>query len=313
MARILVTPRSVTKNGHPSLDRLIEAGHEVVLSPAGRQPTEVELLELLRGCSGYVAGVEPITAEVLAACPDLRAISRNGTGVDNIDLPAAEKRRIRILRAAGANARGVAELTLALMLALVRDLPEGNASIKRGGWYRHQGIELEGKTLGLLGCGRIGQLVARFAGALGMYVIAHDPFADLRFDPGDFFRFASAEEVIRQANLLSLHCPPASDGRPLIDANALGAMKRGSYLINTARFDLIDPTEVIKSLDREHLAGLALDVFAEEPPVDRTLAWHPRVICTAHIGGLTEESVNRAMNVAVDNLIAALADPSPIP
>jgi len=307
MARILVTPRSVTKSGHPALERLAAAGHEVVLGPPGRQPSELELLQLLRGCAGYLAGVEPITARVIAASPDLRAISRNGTGVDNIDLAAAEKHQIQILRAAGANARGVAELTLALMLALVRDVPEGNAAIKRGGWYRRQGIELEGKTLGLLGCGRIGQLVTRFAGALGMQVIAHDPFADLRFDPGAFFRFASADEVIRQSHLLSLHCPPSSDGRPIIDRNALGAMKRGAYLVNTARFDLIDPTEVIEALDREHLAGLALDVFAEEPPEDRTLAWHPRVICTAHIGGLTQESVDRAMNVAVDNLIAALA------
>lgn len=312
MARILVTPRSVTKNGHPSLARLAAAGHEVVLGPPGRQPSELELLQLLRGCAGYLAGVEPITAEVLSVCPDLRAISRNGTGVDNIDLRAADAHKIRILRAAGANARGVAELTLALMLALVRDVPEGNASIKRGGWYRRQGIELEGKTLGLLGCGRIGQLVARFAGALGMQVLAHDPFADPSFAPGDFFQFASAEEVIQQAHLLSLHCPPAADGRPVINREVLSSMPQGAYLINTARFDLIDPSAVIEALDREHLAGIALDVFAEEPPQDRTLAWHPRVICTAHIGGLTHESVDRAMNVAVDNLLAALAEPAAI-
>jgi phosphoglycerate dehydrogenase-like enzyme len=311
MARILVTPRSVTKGGHPSLDRLVAAGHEIVLGPPGRQPSELELLQLLRGCGGYLAGVEPITAKVLEASTELRVISRNGTGVDNIDLSAAAKHRIVVQHAAGANARGVAELTLALMLALVRDLPEGCASIKRGGWYRRQGIELEGKTLGILGCGRIGQFVARFAGALGMQVLAHDPFANLQFNPGAFFRFVPVHDVLVHAHVLSLHCPPPPDGSPIIERNALATMKRGAYLINTARFDLIDSRAIRDALDREQLAGLALDVFAEEPPEDRTLASHPRVICTAHIGGFTEESVNRAMHVAVDNLLASLAEPCP--
>lgn len=304
---ILVTPRSVTRHGHPSLNRLREAGYDIVLAPAGRQPREDELTELLADCVGMIAGAEPITSRVLASAPKLRAISRNGTGVDNIDLPAAGARRVTVLRAEGANARGVAELTLALMLALARDLPRSDASLKAGEWNPSLGIELEGKVLGLIGCGRIGRLVAQFAAALGMQVMGYDPLAgaDLAAQAG--IRLAGLDVVFREADFLSLHCPPRSDGAPVVDAAALQRTKRGVFIINTARFRLLNPAAILAGLEDGLVGGLALDVFPEEPPQDLHLARHPRVITSPHIGGLTKESVDRAMHQAVDNLIRELA------
>ena len=305
--KILVTPRSVTRSGHPSLEKLRGAGGEVVFCKAGAQPTEDELRALLPGCVGYLAGVEPIAARALEGADALRVISRNGTGVDNVDLAAAKARGIAVLRADGANARGVAELAIGHLFALARGVIAADAALKRGTWERGgPGVELEGKTLGLVGCGRVGKLVARMALGCGMEVVAFDAFPDIHFNPGGSFRFAPFDEVIACADFVSLHCPPAADGRPLLDAAALTRMKRGAFLINTARYDVFDADAVLASLNSGHLAGLALDAFDTEPPTDARLAKHPRVIATPHIGGFTRESIDRAMTVAVDNLLAAL-------
>ena len=307
MGKILVTPRSVTKGGHPSLAQITQAGHEVVLGPAGRQPTEDELLELLPPCIGYLAGVEPVTARVLAAATNLRAISRNGTGVDNVDLAAAEAKGIKVLRAEGANARGVAELAIAFLLALARRIPFSDAALKAGKWERAGGIELEGKTLGLIGCGRIGRLATEMALGLGMNVIAYDLMPLLSFAPSPRFRFAEMAEVYSSADFLSLHCPPPTHGRPLLDADTLQTMKRGVFIINTARFDLFDVTALLKALNTGQVAAVATDVFDHEPPQDFSLVRHPNVIATPHIGGFTAESIERAMDAAIQNLLLALA------
>ncbi len=306
-AKILVTPRSLTVGGHRAFNRLTESGFEVVFCTAGRQPAAAELKALLPGCVGYLAGVEPVTADVIDAADVLKVISRNGTGIDNVDLEAARRRGICVCRAEGANARGVAELTIGLMLALTRSIPFSDRAVKTGDWQRRKGVELQEKTLGLIGCGRIGKLVAEMAIGLGMKIIAFDVFADTSFRPSAQFRFGTIDEVYAESDVISLHCPPQPNGRPLIDAGELACMKRGVYLINAARYDLIDAAAVATALDSGQVAGLALDVFDHEPPVNNPLAGNDRVIATPHVGGLTEESVDRAVFAAVDNLLAHLA------
>lgn len=306
--KILVTPRSVTRSGHPALEKLRAAGWEVVFCRPGAQPDEAELRALLTGCQGYLAGVEPVTAAVLEAAPQLRAISRNGTGTDNIDLAAAARLGIQVVPAEGANARGVAELTLGLILSLARGIPASDAALKCGEWSRPSGgCELEGKTLGLIGCGRVGQGVATLALAFGMKVMAYDPFPPATLPGGDGFQLVPLERAVEEADFLTLHCPPPADGRPVLGATRLGSMKQGAWLINTARHDLIEVEAVLAALDSGALAGLATDVFDTEPPTDARLARHPKVIATPHLGGFTKESIDRAMHAAVDNLLAALS------
>ena len=307
MNKILVTPRSLTKKGHPALDRLTEAGFVVVFSTPGEQPSEEELCAKLPGCVGYLAGVEKVTARVLESAPALKVISRNGTGIDNVDLAVAERLGIRVCRAEGANARGVAELTIGLLLSLARQIPYADGSLKTQIWQRRQGFELEGRTLGVIGCGKIGKLVTQMALALGMRVLAYDLFVDATFTPSDAFRYAAIEEIFAQSDVITLHCPPAPDGQALIDASAIARMKHGVYLINTARADLLDAQAVEEGIAAGRIAGLALDVFASEPPSDYRLVEHDRVIATPHVGGFTEESVSRAVSVAVDNLLAQLS------
>ena len=308
MKRILVTPRSATRNGHPSLQRLKEAGYEVVLSKAGSLPAESELIELVQGCVGYVAGVEPVPSSVLKQAKVLRVISRNGTGADAIDVAAAERLGIRVLRAQGANARGVAELTLAFILALARSIPATDRALKSGRWERHPAIELEGKTLGLVGCGKIGRLVTGFATAFGMRLLAYDPQPNWEEAPPNF-RYATLPEVYGESDFLSLHCPPPPGRKALLDADGLSSLKKGVRLINTARAGLIDAEALLLALASGHVSGVGLDVFEEEPPTDRRLLDHPLVIATPHIGAFTPESVDRAMHQAVDNLLEALGGP----
>lgn len=304
--KILVTPRSLTCGGHPALRRLYDAGYEVVFSTPGKLPDESELLRLLPDCVGYLAGIEPINEKVLAAAPHLRVISRNGSGIDNVDRDAAKRHDVSVCRAEGANARGVAELTLALMLALVRAVPFSDKVLKAGLWERREGIELRGRTLGIIGCGRIGKLVARFALALDMNVLAYDPFPDSVFGRSARFTYSVLSELLARSELITLHCPLPEDRSTLIDAKRLMVIKPGAYLVNTARAELLDEEAVLGALDSGILSGLATDVFREEPPRNLRLLQHSRVISTPHVGGYTEESVGRAVEVAVDNLLAVL-------
>lgn len=303
MNKILVTPRSLTKDGDPALDLLIREGFELVFATSGKMPDEAELMRLLPGCIGYLAGVEPITTAVLEAADTLRVISRNGTGINTIDLQAAQRLNIKILRAEGANARGVAELTLGLILGLVRSIPFSDARMKFGSWERRKGLELRGRTLGLIGCGRIGQLVSQLALAFGMEVLAYDALPDQRYAPAPGFRFATLEKVLASSDIISLHCPEQVDGRAILNSKTVHRLKPGVFIVNTARASLIDETAVFEALDEGRVAGLAIDVFDREPPAATALLADDRVIATAHIGGYTAESVSRATLAAVENLL----------
>ncbi len=309
MKKILVTPRSMTAGGHPSLAKLRAAGYEPVFPAAGKQPTEEDLLRLLPGCVGYLAGVEKVSARVLEAAADLKVISRNGVGMDNVDLAAAQRLGIVVCRAIGSNARGVAELTMSHLLALARWVPFSDHHLKAGGWERRKGIELLGRTLGLIGCGNIGRLVAKFALGMDMKVLAYDIMPDTSFAPSADFRFTTLEEALTSSDILSLHCPPLQDGRPLLDAAALARLKKGVFIINTARADLIEGAALAAALRSGQVAGVSLDVFKTEPPTGDPLVTNDRVVATPHLGGFTDESVDRAAQMAVDNLLAELGKP----
>ncbi len=308
MLSILVTPRSVTRDGHPSFNKIRSSGYEVITCTPGAQPSEDELKTLLPGCIGYLAGVEPITESVINSAKDLRVISRNGTGIDNIDLESAQKANIIILRAEGANAPGVAELTIGLLFSLARSIPFSDHCLKSGGWERRKGFEIAGKTLGLIGFGKIGQMVGSMASRVGMKVVAYDPYQNREQTKSSPIRMSSLNEVLNESDVISMHCPSQPGKKPIIDSGAVDRMKKGVYLINTARADLLDINSVITGIESGKILGLAVDVYDQEPPLRREFIEHDCVISTPHIGGFTKESVDRAMNEAVDNLLKALAE-----
>jgi len=306
MENIIVTPRSLSKGDHPLLKKLTDAGYRLVFPSPGRQPTENELAAVIGDAVGYVAGVEPITAATLRAAAKLKAISRNGTGIDNIDAEEAARRNIVIRKADGANARGVAELAIGLMLAAARGISASDRDLKAERWKRSQGFELEGKTLGIIGVGKIGKLVAGFALAFGMKVLAYDAYPDLGFAPSTDFGFVSLEELLARADIVTLHCPPLPDRTALIGEARLATMRSGVIIINTARQSLVDEAALLRGLENGAVAWYAIDAFDREPPEDFSLAKHERVIVTPHIGGFTAESVERAAEAAIDNLLDTL-------
>lgn len=303
--RIAVTPRSISIGGHPALRQLEKAGYDVVYPAPGAVPDEDQLRNALQGCVGYIAGTERLTGSFLSGFPELKAISRNGVGVDSIDVEAAARQGISVLTAPGANSQGVAELTIALLLSAIRGIPWHDAQLKAGTWARRAGREVSGQTLGLLGCGQIGRRVATMALGLGMKVIAFDAYPLESFRPSEDFAWGSLEGVLRSADVVSLHMPPSAE--PVIGAGTIGLMKPGAGIINTARASLVDDGSVLAALESGQLGFLATDVFDPEPPGRTPLVGHPNVIATPHIGGYTGESVDRATWAAVDNLLKALA------
>lgn len=307
MPRVLITPRSLTQAGLcaiPELDPLREAGFELVTGPAGRLPAESELLELVPGCIGWLAGVEKIGADVLDAATDLRVISRNGTGVDAVDLAAASRAGIRVERAVGANARGVAELTVALVLGALRQLPWSAAAVRAGGWRRWPGRELAECRVGVVGLGAVGAEVAELFAALGAEVLGYDPAAAPA--EGSLVRAVGMDELLAGADVVTLHAPPPPDGRPLLDAARLRTVAPGAVLVNTSRSALVDDDAVLAALNSGGLTAYAVDAFDAEPPELTDLLRHERVIATPHLGGYTGASVRRSTEQAVHNLLTVL-------
>lgn len=303
MTRVMVTPRSMSAGGNPALERLVAAGVEVITPAPGRQPTAKELAEALPGVSVWIAGVEQIDAALLAQAADLRAICRNGAGVDGIDPVAAARHGIEVIPARGANAHGVAELALALVISGFRGLFPAASALKQGTWTRETGRELSGATLGIVGYGAIGRILGTLARGCGMHVIAHDPFLQ---DSADGTALVSLHELLAASDAISLHVPPQPSG-PLIGAPELALVRPGTVLINTARSSLVDPPSVLDALNDERLTAYAVDAFDVEPPVIDALLAHPRVIASPHLGAATAESIRRASEAAVDNALAVLA------
>lgn len=306
--RILVTPRSLTAEPHPEVERLRGNGFEIVYSSAGQTPTEEELVELVPDCIGWLAGVEPVTPRVIDAAGRLRVISRNGVGVDNLPVDLLARRGVKVMIAQGANARGVAELTIGLMFSALRSIPSADAGIKAGSWPRRRGMEIHDRVFGIIGCGAVGREVARIAVALGARVIAYDPLRPNLDLPSSHFAYSEIDDIVGQAEILSLHCPLPADGSPVIDRKRLAMARDDVILLNTARAGLVDEDGLIEALDAGIVGCYATDVFEPEPPVSLRLAGHARVIATSHIGGFTTESIERATRIAADNLINALSN-----
>jgi D-3-phosphoglycerate dehydrogenase len=310
MPRILVTPRSLTTTYHPAVEALRKRGYDVVYCQAGRVPDENELIRLVPGVVGWLAGVEVVTPAVINAARDLKVISRNGVGVDNLPLAALAERDIAVRVARGANSRGVAELAIALMLAAMRQIPLADNGIKHGQWPRKIGREMRGRNIGVVGCGAIGSEVARLCHALGAKPLVYDVASELAAS----LSFAQAVDfatLIAESDIITLHSPGSADGAALLGPDEFSAMRPGVVLVNTARASLVDQVALRSALDSGQVASYAVDAFSEEPPCDLSIVSDPRVIATSHIGGYTAESVDRSTTIALANILDVLESAVP--
>jgi D-3-phosphoglycerate dehydrogenase / 2-oxoglutarate reductase len=257
---------------------------------SGRAPDQLAA-DLQDADALVVRSATKVTAPLIAASPKLRVIARAGTGVDNVDVPAASARGIVVMNAPGANSISVAELAVGLILSMARHLPAADAAMKQGKWEKKKflGEEIREKTLGLAGLGRIGQEVARRASAFGMRIIAHDPFISEQVAADLGVELVSLDDVFARADYVSLHMPSNEKTRKIVNAERLATAKKGIRIINTARGDLIDEKALADAIESGQVGGAALDVFDTEPTVDHRLQMLAQVVATPHIAASTRE------------------------
>jgi D-3-phosphoglycerate dehydrogenase len=293
-------------------DGLDEKGQSILRASATVDDrTDISAEELLKVIPEYdgliVRGRTKVTASVIEAATRLKAIGRAGVGVDNIDLEAARKRGIAVVNTPMSTTVAVAELAFGLMLSLARDVPRADSAMKQGKWLKKEleGMELSGKTLGIIGMGRIGTQVAKYASTFGMNVIAYNPqitedeIKERGAEP------VSIQDLFAWSDYISLHLPFTVHTRDLIGPLAFSQMKDGVRIVSTARGGIIDEAALLHALNSGKVAGVALDVFEKEPPGLTELISHPRVIGTPHIGAQTVEAQSRASeDIAVEVLSA---------
>lgn len=304
--RVLVTTPSFGAQSPDPWTVLTDAGIEAVRPAAAHPLDAAALAREAEGCDALIAGLDDVSGPVLTS-PTLKVIAKHGTGTDNIDVEAAAAHGITVVNAPGANTGGVADLTLALLLAVARRLPEADASCRAGEWRRFPGLELAGKTLAILGYGRIGRAVAARALAFGLNVVAYDPYVS---DFGPDVRHATLADALAAADIVSLHLP--GGGGPILDRTALLSLREGAIVVNAARGDLVDETALAELLSSGHLRGAALDATAREPlPTDSPLLTAPNLLLTPHIGAQTDLA-NRAMGIAVaEDVVRVLTGQAP--
>ncbi|MGI0131587.1 MAG: hydroxyacid dehydrogenase [Thermoplasmata archaeon] len=281
--------------------QLLKGPCRVIDATAGHEALEEHLAE---AWALVVRSRTRVTAELIGRAPRLQVIARAGVGVDNVDLPAATARRIRVVNAPTAATASVAELTVAFCLLLVRDLYAQIEATRAGKWPRGQNRgELQGRTVGFIGYGRIAREVARRLAAFGVTTIAYDPFVR---ESRDATELADLDRVLARSDIVSLHAALTPENRHLMNAERMERMKRGAVLINVARGALVDEAALLRALDAGRIGGAALDVFEVEPPTRAELLSHPKVIPTPHLGASTHEAQRRAGQQVVDEVLRAL-------
>jgi len=296
-SKILIGPSSFAKADRTPLERLLAAGFTVIDNPYKRKITKEELIALLKDdIMGILAGLEPLDREVLSQS-HLRVISRVGAGMTNVDLKAAKEFNIAVFNTPDGPTNAVAELTLGAMLSLLRSIPQSDQAIHMRKWVRTMGEQIEGKTIAIIGFGRIGRRVAELLAPFRAKLIAVDPYLENPQIP--FCALVSMEYALSQADIITIH---TSSDECLFDGTAFSLMKRGAFILNAARGKIISEKALIEALDKRIVAGAWLDTFEVEP-YEGPLCNCKNVILTPHIGSFTVECRQCMENEAVSNLL----------
>ena len=299
--KILASPSSFGQVGNEPIQLLKDEGYEIIPNPFGRKLTEAEVIELATGCIGIVAGLEPLNKTVIDALPQLRCISRVGIGMDNVDLEYARLKGIAVTNTPDGPTLPVAEFTLGMALAMLRRIPQAHKNVVTGHWKKETGNLLSGKTVGVIGLGRIGKKVAALFKALGNNVIGCDLYPDTAWAASAGVIIKPFEDVLSTADIITLHVPFVGE-KPLIDQNELSLIKPGSFFLNISRGGVVSETALFNTLKSGHLAGAAIDVFDQEPYLG-PFAELDNVVLTPHLGSYAAEGKLIMETDAVKNLI----------
>jgi len=305
LPRVYVALSTFAQEDKRPLEALKAGGFPFVLNIGGKRLTKPEVIQNLKGYDAVIAGLEPYDREVLEALPQLKCISRCGVGIDNVDAAAAIESKIAVLNTPQVVVLPVAELTLGLMLDLSRRMTEHTELMRKGKWERLTGRDLAGKTVGIVGLGRIGRKVAQILRLLGVSVIACDIFPDAPWAAANKVELITLPELLKRSDIVTLHLSGAANC-VLIGAAELAQMKKGSFLINVARGGFVDGSALVDALKNGQLGGAGLDVYSEEP-YHGPLTQMSNVILTPHVGTLTLESRALMELEAVENLLGFLS------
>jgi len=303
MNKFVISTSSFGIDNNPHIQHLLQKGMQAITNPHRRKLTEDEIIELLNGeVVGLIAGIEPLTERVFKSAKNLKVISRCGAGMDSVDLMAAKNHGITVLNTPEAPAQAVAELTMGLILTVLRQISQIDQSVRKGEWPRLQGRLLAAQTVGIIGMGHIGRRVARLCQAFEATVIAHDPHVS-QVPTG--VTLMPLAQLLATADIISLHLPYGSDTHHLLDAKAFSSMKPEAIVINAARGGLIDENALDEALKAGKLSAAALDVFEQEP-YQGPLVESNHIILTSHVGSLARESRQRMEIEAAENLLQGL-------
>lgn len=306
MAKALITTVPFGDKNRLPIELLEGSGIDYVINPIGRKLKEDELAEMVSDFDVLIAGTEPITEKVMANGKNLRLISRVGIGLDNVDLPAAEKRGIVVSYTPEAPAPAVAELTIGFMLTLLRGVHVANAQMHRGEWHRHFGRRIPEVTIGIIGLGRIGERVLRRLKPFGTpRILVNDIRPQFHAVPEHKLEWTDKETIYREADLISLHVPMTAHTRNMIRKEQLMQMKHDALVINTSRGGVINERDLVEVLEQGHLGGVAIDVFQEEP-YQGDLAKYERCILTAHMGSMSVDCRTRMEIEATEEAVRFL-------
>ncbi|CEP69388.1 D-isomer specific 2-hydroxyacid dehydrogenase,catalytic domain [Moorella glycerini] len=314
MFNVLITARVFGRYSQEPF-RILENGNcRIAPNPwPGQKLKEAEILSLVADVDGIICGEDEITARVIAAAQQLKVISKFGVGVDKIDVAAATERKIAVCNAPGANSNSVADMAFCLLLAVARKLTLADKQVRTGVWQTVVGIELWNKTIGIIGLGKIGKAVALRAKGFQMRILAFDSYPDRDFITRERIELVSLEELLSQADFISLHLPATPETRGLIGAKELALTKSGAILVNTSRGDIVDEAALYTALKEGRLGGAGLDVFNIEPPdTSSPLFELPNVVVSPHSGAHTVEAINKMGTIAAQNVVNVLNGIPPI-
>src|SRR5688500_6199309 len=311
MAEILVTMRGLDTSENGPLAALYKAGHTLRVEPRDRSTPIAEAAKAVAGCPAVVAGGERYDGELFDAAPGLRHVARFGAGYDAIDVAAATARGVVVTNGAGANANAVADLTLGLMIALARNVALHDRNIRNGVWQGRMGADVWGQTLGIVGLGRIGQLVARRARGFDMKLLAYDPYPNLAASQELGVELVPIERVFAESDFVTLHLPASAETNGLVDARLLGLMKPSAYFVNAARGPLVDEDALYTVLKDGRIAGAGLDVRVKEPPTDTRFNTLDNVVMTPHTGAATPKARDASGRAAAAAVLKVLAGERP--
>lgn len=311
--RVLIGSKSFGQIFPEHLKELEKGGCEVIPNGVGGRAYRAdELLTALKGVHAIVTGTDELTAAVIESANSLVTIAKHGVGLETIDLAAAKAKGVSVSSTPGVIHDSVADLTLALLLALARNIVAVHLATQQGDWKSPFGVELRDKVMGIVGLGRIGKGVALRAKGFGMKLAAFDPYPDATFATEHRVTFMALDDLLRRADVVSLHAAAEQVDGTLIDARRIGLMKPTAFFLNTARGSLVDEEALVDALRNKRLAGAGLDAFVNEPPTGSPLLTLENVVLTPHMAGRTLDGARRMGEITIENCLRALRGEAPL-